>query len=648
MRAGLMDEPAETVMTTRGTMALVCLCVLSACLLVMTQASSERQPVRRDRFQPAVEQGEPVELHVADAASVGADADTRQKLPASVPSTEAGSFRHRKPAASATVPPFPLAGRIPTDVANARQPGRLPSPKAAAPLIPDPAQTAALRELIRREMPHASPSEIDVWVRKWRGMPLNSVRTMLEMRRAMPLLPRTADVPPIFPQPIPAPGVGTWQKLPASVPSTEAGSFRHGPKRPRLSPVPVSEPTPVDPSLVALRQARDVILNNVANANTPAFKRCRVVLSDLQLEESPALTQPGEPASLLSIGAGMRVAAIQRDWSPGKFVKTGRKLDFAIDGSGFFVVRRGKQRAYTRNGNFERDAGGSLVLAADRRWRVETVAQPREFKNPQGSDARKPRNKVTFSLGIRTDPFKRPPGNRKLELPVLSGALAPFAQAGMEVEIERADKNRRVKPADSHAAPRLAAVPNPDGLQPLGNGLFAETPSSGPAQFQRPKSAHVGTIQSGFLESSNVDTKRELAELRTVAGQIQALRTAEEMMKAAEPKPAPPGPIVEQPGARRMSSRQTQDWKTESDIWFDRLFHSEKYREIKRNLGMYDREPENLRPAAKPQPMAPPRKRNPVTPASFENLDSWEYPIEIEILFFQRSPSRTARRAAAG
>jgi len=55
---------------------------------------------------------------------------------------------------------------------------------------------------------------------------------------------------------------------------------------------------------------------------------------------------------------------------------------------------------------------------------------------------------------------------------------------------------------------------------------------------------------------------------------------------------------------------------------------------------------------AKPQPMAPPPKRGrtrmPVTPASLDDLDSWEYPIEIEILFLRKSASGSNCSRAAG
>jgi flagellar hook protein FlgE len=481
-----------------------------------------------------------------------------------------------------------------------------------------------LRELIRKEMPQASASDLDVWVRKFQGMPLNSVRTMLEMRRLVPIRPRPNEGNPLTAEPIPAPD------MPAVV----------GPNPPRLAPVPTSQPSPWGPSLAALRQARNVILNNIANAGTPGFKRCRAVLGELG--QSGSVSDPG----------GVRIAAVQRDWSPGKLINTRRKLDFAIDGDGFFMLRRGTRRALTRNGNFERDSRGELVLATERRWRVETTAEPGDFKSPQGSGARKHRNKVTLSLALRTAPARESRGKRPLEIPILPGALAPFARAGMAVEIQRGGKTPAPRPA---AAPgfelRLATVPNPDGLEPLGEGLFAATPASGQPTIQPSKSVPAGAIRSGFLEASNVSTKRELAELRTITGQMRALHTAAGVINS-EPESGPPAPIVEKPGLRRMSDYRRPDCGIDFEVWFDRFFHSAKYREIKRNLGYYDREPEDSPAAAKPQPMVPaPRPnptRNPVTPAGFEELDSWEFPVEIEILFHRRLSRDTAGRRMAG
>lgn len=578
-------------MTTRGTMALICLCVLSACLLVMTTSSSVRsgrQPVRSDRLQSV--------------------ADAREAVQSPNGFQPPGAITR-------TIPPFPALTQHPANIDDEPQPGRLPSAKHAAPLIADAGQIAALRDLIRREMPHASPAEIDVWVRKFQGMPLSSVRTMLEMRRLVPIRPRTNEPQPFVSQPLPVPNTPRVVGPPDAYGPTQPS--RVGPNRPRLTPVPTSEPSPLDPSLAALQQARNVVLHNIANAATPGFKRCRVLFGER-----------GEPGNAGN-PSGVQIAVVQKDWSPGKLSETGRKLDFAVAGAGFFIVRRGEQRALTRNGNFERNADGTLVMAADRRWRVETGS---------ASGVDKQRNKVTFSFGVRTAPFQLPNRKRGLELPVLPGVLAPFAHAGVDLKVQHTGHTSAPKRTGSSAGPRLATVPNPDGLQPLGHGLFAATPSSGPLKLRSPNAATAGTIRSGCLEASNVDTNRELAELKKIAGQIQALRMAEAMMQETGPKPAPPRPIVEKPALRRMSDSSPRHLKFDAEVWFDRLFHSSKYREIKRNLGMYDHEPEEAPAPTKPQPMAPPpkltRPGNSVVPAGFDELDSWEYPVEIEVLFF--------------
>jgi flagellar basal-body rod protein FlgG len=59
------------------------------------------------------------------------------------------------------------------------------------------------------------------------------------------------------------------------------------------------------------------------------------------------------------------------DLSPGPIEATGRPLDVAIRGTGFFAVSDGNQTRYTREGSFTINAGGELVLTSGQgRWRV--------------------------------------------------------------------------------------------------------------------------------------------------------------------------------------------------------------------------------------------------------------------------------------
>jgi flagellar hook protein FlgE len=79
----------------------------------------------------------------------------------------------------------------------------------------------------------------------------------------------------------------------------------------------------------------------------------------------------------------------------------------------------------------------------------------------------------------------------------------------------------------------IASFPNEQGLQQLGNTNWAQTFSSGTAVQGTAGSAGVGTIQSGALESSNVDLTTELVnmitEQRAFQANAQVITTADQM-----------------------------------------------------------------------------------------------------------------------
>ena len=83
---------------------------------------------------------------------------------------------------------------------------------------------------------------------------------------------------------------------------------------------------------------------NIANVSTPGFKRLR--------------RTAGMDASTPFADAVRRVRA---DLSPGKTIETGRPLDLAIDGPGYFQLRAGDRILYSRQGGFTRAADGTLV-----------------------------------------------------------------------------------------------------------------------------------------------------------------------------------------------------------------------------------------------------------------------------------------------
>lgn len=68
----------------------------------------------------------------------------------------------------------------------------------------------------------------------------------------------------------------------------------------------------------------------------------------------------------------------------------------------------------------------------------------------------------------------------------------------------------------------LASFNNAQGLQPLGNNVWAETSNSGPALVGTPNSGNLGTLQSGAVEESNVDLTAELVNMITAQRIYQA------------------------------------------------------------------------------------------------------------------------------
>lgn len=68
----------------------------------------------------------------------------------------------------------------------------------------------------------------------------------------------------------------------------------------------------------------------------------------------------------------------------------------------------------------------------------------------------------------------------------------------------------------------LAGFTNPNGLQPLGNNVWAETPASGQALVGTPDSGSLGVLQSLAVEESNVDLTAELVNMITAQRYYQA------------------------------------------------------------------------------------------------------------------------------
>ena len=108
----------------------------------------------------------------------------------------------------------------------------------------------------------------------------------------------------------------------------------------------------VSTSIEALTQEFEIITHNLANVSTIGYKRRCNAFSKI-LDEQPAGVETYSPGSVDLNWA--------LDFSQGSIVETGRPLDAALYGKGFFVIETPEGPLYTRNGIFTTNQNGQIV-----------------------------------------------------------------------------------------------------------------------------------------------------------------------------------------------------------------------------------------------------------------------------------------------
>ncbi|MEO5377721.1 MAG: flagellar hook protein FlgE [Magnetococcus sp. DMHC-6] len=113
--------------------------------------------------------------------------------------------------------------------------------------------------------------------------------------------------------------------------------------------------------------AMSVIGNNLANANTTAFKGSSTTFQDVLIQTVGNSNTQGST----QIGTGVALSSVNQNMKQGSFASTSNVSDLAIDGKGFFMVRdepsvKGggggtAEMYYTRAGDFQEDLKGNLV-----------------------------------------------------------------------------------------------------------------------------------------------------------------------------------------------------------------------------------------------------------------------------------------------
>jgi flagellar basal-body rod protein FlgF len=102
----------------------------------------------------------------------------------------------------------------------------------------------------------------------------------------------------------------------------------------------------------------EVVANNMANVNTPAFKSEQSMFAD-QLVRTKADYSP-----FGSKVAFVRDVGVLRDTQEGPMSKTDNPLDVAIHGNGYFTIDTPSGSRYTRDGHFRLDENGMVVTTA--------------------------------------------------------------------------------------------------------------------------------------------------------------------------------------------------------------------------------------------------------------------------------------------
>jgi flagellar basal-body rod protein FlgG len=235
----------------------------------------------------------------------------------------------------------------------------------------------------------------------------------------------------------------------------------------------------------------DTIANNLANVNTNSFKRSRANFHDLLYQ---TLRAPGQNATTgtivpsgIQIGAGSRLASVDKLFTAGSPKVTERSLDFMIEGDGFFRIQRDDGSiAYTRDGHFDKDANGRLVTADGFPLVPEVVIPP---------------GATDFHVGL--------------------DGVVTIKIDGQSQEI---------------AQIQLASFINQAGLASLGRNLYGVSTASGEPIVGAPNQNGVGRIAQNQLESSNVNIVEEMVNM--ITGQrayeinSKVIQTGDQMLQA--------------------------------------------------------------------------------------------------------------------
>ena len=228
----------------------------------------------------------------------------------------------------------------------------------------------------------------------------------------------------------------------------------------------------------------DAIANNLANVNTPGFKKLRVAFSDLVTGIAGA---PASEAGSTSVAAGVRVAGAGRSFEGGELKKTDSALDVAIAGDGFLELAPADgSRTFMRGGPLKVNADGYLASHAG-------VPLKPGIAIPDSAE----------SIAISSS------GRVQVRLP---GQATPAEVGQLE----------------------LVRFANVRGLAAEGGNVYRATEASGEPIAARPGEDGAGAVAQGFLEASNVKLVEEMVDLmvaqRAYEASVKVVQATDDML----------------------------------------------------------------------------------------------------------------------
>ncbi|HHW43963.1 MAG TPA: flagellar hook-basal body protein [Desulfotomaculum sp.] len=257
--------------------------------------------------------------------------------------------------------------------------------------------------------------------------------------------------------------------------------------------------------MLSHRTRMDVLSNNIANINTTGYKATQANFQDALYQTMRGSTPQTNPSQ---VGTGVTLASVITNFGQGPLQNTARPLDLAVNGNGFFGVLKqtdaGEVLYYTREGSFYMDKDGYLVNANGMRLVDDSGSaiqlQP-ESDKPIGSINVSQLGEVIITYGDGTTSTDKP----------------------------------RVG---------LFDFPNPNGLTRIGSNLYSDNNAAQAGGGDNPAGTRIdgkpgengmGTIESGYLEGSNVDLATELGNLiitqRGYEANAKTFTTSDEVLR---------------------------------------------------------------------------------------------------------------------